>query len=81
VEAKMTSKHTHYCDTYNPTRPCCWAARSAELAVLAAAGEARKAKYGRTSCPDCGKVYRVTDGVVEDHAAVCKPLTDSQIWS
>lgn len=70
----------HRCDTESPSRPCCWAARNAELAVLRAADAARIAKYGSSCCPKCSRVYKVVDGVVEDHEPNCKPLTDEQIW-
>jgi len=54
----------------------------AELERSLAADEARVARYGRKSCPDCGKVYRVDDtGAVEDHAATCQPITDDQMWA
>jgi formylmethanofuran dehydrogenase subunit E len=71
----------HRCDTDNPTRPCCWAARKAELDEMRKADEARRAKYGSSRCPKCHEVYRVTDGVVEDHERVCTGvLSDEQIW-
>jgi formylmethanofuran dehydrogenase subunit E len=45
------------------------------------ADEARRAKYGSSRCPKCHEVYRVTDGVVEDHERVCTGvLSDEQIW-
>lgn len=54
----------------------------AERERLQAADAARIVKYGRKSCPDCGIVYRVDeDGVVEDHVAVCRPITDAQRWA
>ncbi len=37
----------HRCDTDNPTRPCCWAARNAEFAEMRArekSGEIAKAQ-------------------------------------
>ena len=70
----------HVCNTESPSRPCCWAARSRELAELAAMDAARIAKYGSLSCAACGKVYAVEGGIVEDHSAACEPLTDAQIW-
>ena len=68
----------HYCDTTSPTRPCCWAARNQELDDLRASDDLRQAKYDALSCPECGKIYRVSDGVVEDHAAVCEPIPDDR---
>lgn len=74
-----TKPHIH--DTDSPRAACCWEARRAELDKLMAADAARRAKYGATSCGKCGRVYRVTDGVVEDHEAVCQPTTDAQFWA
>lgn len=70
--------HTHRCNTEHPERPCCWAARKREFAALEAADDARIAKYGSLACPKCGAIYGVTHGVVEDHDAVCRPLTDAE---
>jgi len=70
----------HYCNTDHPQRPCCWAARKTELTLAQADDDARKATYGASSCAACGRIYSVRDGVVEDHAAVCQPLTNDQRW-
>ena len=69
-----TKKYRHFCDTEDPQLPCCWAARNAEFAVLKANDDARRARYGALSCKDCGAIYRVVAGAVEDH--VCKPLAE-----
>jgi len=66
--------YQHICDTEDPQRPCCWAARSAEFDILKNNDSARIAKYGALSCKDCGKIYRVVEGVVEDHT--CAPLAE-----
>ena len=44
---KMKSQRKHVCDTDSPQRPCCWAARAAELAAMKAreaSGETAKAQ-------------------------------------
>lgn len=69
----MTGKK-HWCNTDDPQRPCCWAARKAEFDVLKNNDAVRKAKYGSLSCGECGKIYRIVDGVCEDH--VCPPLSE-----
>ena len=66
--------YKHFCNTDDPQRPCCWAARKAEFDVLKNNDAARVAKYGTLSCKDCGVIYRVVDGACEDH--VCKPLAE-----
>lgn len=52
-----------------------------DFARLVKAEAARKAKYGRTSCPTCGQVYSVNLSTyeVEDHAAICRPLSADKI--
>lgn len=70
------SPRPHRCDTDNPTRSCCWAARNAELAEQQAAYEAansvRIAAHGATRCPECLQLYDVTsDNVLKEHASKC----------
>ena len=79
----------HYCNTDNPQRPCCWAAREKEFAILNKMDDARIAKYGSTSCLNCGREYKIinTDEVhcngaaplVDDHR--CKDISDTQMWA
>jgi hypothetical protein len=77
----MAKARPHVCDTESPSRPCCWAARMAELKAYEAADDARVAKYGALRCPVCHQVYRVTDGIVEDHAPICTgPLSEESMW-
>lgn len=64
--------YRHFCNTEDPQRPCCWAARNAEFAVLKANDDARRAKFGALSCKECGTVYRVVDGGALDHT--CEPM-------
>ena len=53
----------------------------AELKAYEAADDARVAKYGALRCPVCHQVYRVTDGIVEDHAPICTgPLSEESMW-
>jgi len=69
----------HRCDTDTPTRACCWAARKAEFAALAADDAARQAAHGSSACGACGQIYRVVEGVVQPHD--CQPMTDEQIYA
>ena len=89
MTSRRHSAHTHsvhYPGKCEPgsmgslTCPVCAPYYRAELEMLKANDAARIAKYGALSCAQCGKVYVVVDGIVEDHAATCKPLTDSQCW-
>ena len=46
------TKRTHRCDTDNPQRPCCWAARNRELAEMRArdaSGATAKAQADHTA--------------------------------
>lgn len=66
--------YKHFCNTDDPQRPCCWAARKAEFDILKNNDAARMTKYGSLSCKDCGKIYRVVGGIVDDH--ICTPLAE-----
>ena len=66
--------YRHFCNTDDPQRSCCWAARKAEFDILKNNDAARIAKYSALSCKDCGKIYRVISGIVEDHT--CTPLAE-----
>lgn len=81
-----TARPAHYPGKCDPgsmsalTCKVCAPYYRAELEQLKANDAARIAKYGRKSCADCGKVYRVDEqGIVEDHAAVCRPLAADQV--
>lgn len=69
----------HRCDTDNPSRPCCWAARKAEFATLEAANVARVAAHGSIGCDACGQIYSVVDGAVLAHD--CQPRSIEQIYA
>lgn len=58
---------------YNPYRD------RDEIAILQRNDAARIAKYGRLYCNACGFIYRVTDGLVEDHAASCHPMSADKL--
>ena len=66
--------YRHFCNTEDPQRPCCWAARKAEFDLLKANDDARRVKYGALSCTECGAIYRAANGIAEDHA--CTPLAE-----
>lgn len=54
---RQAAGRQHYCDTNHPQRPCCWAARKAELDELDRRQQemrARQAAGEMVPCVDCG---------------------------
>jgi hypothetical protein len=73
----------HWCDSDNPTRPCCWAVREREIRTddltAAAFRAAIEQRYGRTQCSDCLRSYEADAteyGIVAlDHSCRSKRST------